>query len=522
MGEDAMTDDSGWTIVLIDDEEGIRKVTGITLRDAGYTVHTAPDGESGLELCETVGPQIVITDVRMPGMDGIAVLEAVKERHPDIEVIVATAFGEMDLAIRALQLNASDFITKPINDDALSLALARARERYTARRQLREYTRLLEEGWNETTTELMETFAFQQNLIESSMDGILGINGEGEVVIVNRSLEIILGVSRGEVLRRKTLADLFTADGADRIRRDLTSERYGGVNHLFLYETSMTPPSGGTIPVQLSASTVFNQNGTADGLVCYIRDLREIRRLEREVEDQAKILQQDKMMSLGRLAASVVHEINNPLAGVLNYCRLMLRILGRGGELSAESREKFERYLKLVESETGRCSKIVSNLLIFSRKSPAELGPVNVADLMGRSILLSQHKLELSNITLESAIDDHLPSVTGDFNQLQQCIINLIFNAIDAMPEGGTLFLSADRAPDGGGVVIRVRDTGVGIPDEHLDQIFEPFFTTKDEGYGVGLGLSTVYGIIRHHNGTIDVRSTVGEGSTFEIRLPAA
>jgi len=217
----------------------------------------------------------------------------------------------------------------------------------------------------------------------------------------------------------------------------------------------------------------------------------------------------------------VVHEINNPLAGVLNYCRLMLRILGRGGDLSAESREKFERYLKLVESETGRCSKIVSNLLTFSRKSPAEVAPVNVADLMARSILLSQHKLELSNITLKSAINDALPSVAADFNQLQQCIINLIFNAIDAMPEGGTLFLSADRAPDGG-VVIRVRDTGVGIPDEHLPHIFEPFFTTKDEGYGVGLGLSTVYGIIRHHNGTIDVRSTVGEGSTFEIRLPAA
>jgi signal transduction histidine kinase len=380
-----MPENDGWRIVLIDDEEGIRRVTRITLEDAGYTVYTAENGERGLALCEETAPQIVITDVRMPVMDGITVLGQIKQTHPETEVIVATAFGEMDLAIRALQLDASDFITKPLHSEALSVALERAKTRYNDRKHLKDYT------------------AF----------------------------------------------------------------------------------------------------------------------LEREVEDQARILHQDKMLSLGRLAASVVHEINNPLAGILNYCRLMLRILKRGN-VSADQLEKFRRYLDLVEKETDRCSQIVSSLLTFSRKSPAEFGPVAVADLMQRCVLLCQHKLQLSNIRLEQAIETDLPEIRGDFNQLQQCIINLVFNAADAMPDGGTLTLSAARGQSSSEVCLRVADTGTGIAEKDLPHIFEPFFTTKDEGYGVGLGLSTVYGILQNHQGRVEVESEQGRGTTFVMHLPAS
>jgi signal transduction histidine kinase len=378
-----MSDNDGWRIVLIDDEEGIRRVTRITLEDAGYTVYTAENGQNGLALCEETAPQIVITDVRMPVMDGIAVLEQIKQTHPETEVIVATAFGEMDLAIRALQLDASDFITKPLHSDALTIALERAKTRYNDRKQLKDYT-------------------------------------------------------------------------------------------------------------------IF---------------------LEREVEDQARILHQDKMLSLGRLAASVVHEINNPLAGILNYCRLMIRILERG-EASADQMEKFMRYLDLVEKETSRCSQIVSSLLTFSRKSPAAFGPVLIADLIQRSILLCRHKLELSNIRIEEALEPDLPEVRGDYNQLQQCLINLVFNAADAMPDGGTLTLSASRSPSSPDICLRVTDTGIGIATRDLPHIFEPFFTTKDEGYGVGLGLSTVYGIVQNHQGSVQVESEKGKGTTFCLRLP--
>lgn len=380
-----MVQPTEWKIVLIDDEQDIRDVVSMTLRDAGYEVFTAADGKTGLDLCTGKDPQIVLTDIRMPGIDGIRVLEIIKKEKPDTEVIVATAFGEMDIAIKALQLDASDFITKPVGHDALFMALKRAKERWSARRKIKEYTEML----------------------------------------------------------------------------------------------------------------------------------------EREVVDQAQTLHQDKMMSLGRLAASVAHEINNPLSGVLNYVRLMRRILERG-RLSDENNDKFKNQLDLIESEISRCSQIVSGLLTFSRKSDPSFSRLKAGDLIQRCALLSRHKLELSKIDLKVSTDPSLPDIEGDFNQLQQCIINLIFNAIDAMPGGGILDLSAESDSSKAFVKITVKDTGSGISEKDLPHIFEPFYTTKKNGYGVGLGLSTVYGIMERHKGSIEVSSRPGEGAVFTMLIPAA
>ena len=223
-----MNADTSWKIVLIDDEEDIREVMTVALEDAGYQVAGAADGKQGLSLCETFLPQIVITDVRMPGMDGIQVLEAVKQRYPAVEVIVATAFGEMDLAIRALQLDASDFVTKPINDVALQLALNRARERFSSRKQLADYTALLEKENAETSQQLIRSIAFQRNLIESSMDGILACNGDGLVVTFNRSMEHLTGYAREAVLNRMSLNRLLPSTELKHSRRMLSFLPSGG------------------------------------------------------------------------------------------------------------------------------------------------------------------------------------------------------------------------------------------------------------------------------------------------------
>ena len=507
-----------WKVVLIDDEADIREVTTLALEDSGLQVATAENGPTGVEVCAQFQPQIVITDVRMPGMDGIQVLEAIKQRWPEIEVIVATAFGEMELAIKALQLDASDFITKPINDTALQLALKRARQRYLSRKQLADYTALLEKEHAETSQQLLKTFAYQKNLIESALDGILACDAQNTIVTFNRSMERMLGYDRAQVVHRKSLDTLLAAGESDRLKQALADERYGGKNRLALHETTLLDINGSRIPVQ-AAATYLLHPAESGGLVCFFRDLREIRQLEREMSDQARILHQDKMMSLGRLAASVVHEINNPLSGILNYVRLMVRILERG-PLADERQLKFQKYLHLVETETDRCSQIISSLLTFSRKSPPQFDRVDINDLIRRCILLCQHKLELSNIEMVQSIQAEVPAVKGDFNQLQQCVINLIFNAVDAMPSGGTLFLEAGSEDVEEQVQIRVRDTGPGIPVEDQSHIFEPFFTTKKEGYGVGLGLSTVFGIIERHNGTVAVESTPGRGTTFILRLP--
>jgi PAS domain S-box-containing protein len=505
-------------IVLIDDEADIREVTALTLEDRGYRVATAADGPAGLQLVFTLAPQIVITDIRMPGMDGLQVLETIKQRQPEIEVIVATAFGEMDVAIRALQLDASDFITKPIHDEALQLALRRAQERYRSRRELADYLALLEKEKAETSQELVRIFSFQKRLIESSMDGILACDAADLVVSCNRSMEQLTGWSREELLSGKRLEDLLPGGEAQRLKRLLAGETHGGPGRLYLFETAVVGRLEHSIPVQVSAAALQPVEAE-QGLVCFFRDLREIRRLEQEVADQARILHQDKMMSLGRLAASVVHEINNPLSGILNYLELMTRVLERGG-LNPEQQGKFQHYLHTVLSETKRCASIVSSLLAFARKSPPSVAALDIAALLERCRVLSQHRLELGGITLDFQVEPGLPPVQGDANQLQQVVINLIFNAIDAMPGGGRLRIRAyhDAAPSQ--VAIVVADSGAGIAPEVLPHIFEPFFTTKREGHGVGLGLSTVFGIIERHHGSVEVQSRPGDGAVFTIRLP--
>lgn len=509
--------DVSWKIVLIDDEKDIREVMAITLEDSGFEVFTAADGEAGLKLCREKKPQIVITDIRMPKMNGIQVLESLKTHSPSIEVIVATAYGELELAVQALQLDASDFIIKPINDVELNLALDRARDRYTSRQRLKEYASLLEKENAETHQELVDNIAFQRKLIDGSMDGILASDENDLIVTFNKALERMTGYSKLEVLHKKSIADFFSSDEEKRIRADLASDEYGGKERLFLYETGLLNRNGQSVPVQTSVSELHSDR--YEGLVFIFRDLRNIRKLEREMADQARILHQDKMMSLGRLAASTAHEINNPLSGILNYIRLMIRIMERGPLADADL-DKFSKYLDVAEKETDRCTRIVSSLLTFSRKSPPAFTDVALDELINKCIVLSRHKMRMEKIEFHLEYRPDIPIIKGDMNQLQQCVINIIFNAVDAMVDGGRLDISTWFEPLDKKVIIKIADTGSGISEDNMPRIFEPFFTTKSEGYGVGLGLSTTYGIIERHGGAIEVESREGHGSVFTISLP--
>jgi two-component system, NtrC family, sensor kinase len=265
-------------------------------------------------------------------------------------------------------------------------------------------------------------------------------------------------------------------------------------------------------------------NGMTDSLARARAEIRELMEgLETKVEQrtvalrdaQAQLAQSEKLASLGRMAASIAHEINNPLAGILTFAKLIIRTLQEDGE--AVDREVLLRHLALVEREAGRCTAIVRNLLEFARQRPLTLAPTDVNAAVEEALSLVTHQLSLKGVALEKRLEP-MPPVPADFGQLRQAFVNVALNAGDAMAGGGRLTV-ASRALAGGGVEVCFEDTGVGIPEEHLARIFDPFFSTKEKG--TGLGLSVVYGIVQRHGGDVEVRSRVGEGTTMRIRLGA-
>ena len=235
--------------------------------------------------------------------------------------------------------------------------------------------------------------------------------------------------------------------------------------------------------------------------------------------DMRMTIQEDRMISLGKLVASCVHEINNPIQGMLTFSHLMIDMV-KEGLTDRENLGKFNDFLTMMSNELERCGSIVSGLLSFSRESPMEYKDVVVNDVFNSVLMLTRHKIELQNIRLFEDISKTPLIVRGDTNQLQQCFLNLVFNAIEAMPGGGELYVDLKRVPRKKQAKLEVRDTGYGISDTNLDHIFDPFFTTKNEGEGTGLGLSIVYGVVKNHGGTIRVESKQKQGATFTVHLP--
>jgi two-component system NtrC family sensor kinase len=218
------------------------------------------------------------------------------------------------------------------------------------------------------------------------------------------------------------------------------------------------------------------------------------------------------MASIGKLAATVAHEINNPLFGILTYARLVSRGLAR---VEGEGRGEMVEQLETIEREGKRCGDLVKNLLTFSRQAPSHREPNDLNTIVHRAIMLVKHKLDMQGIELIENLAEDMPAVECDANQIQQVILVLLVNASEAMPKGGRLEVSTE--PD---AAVRVKDTGSGIPEDVLPRIFDPFFTTKEDQNRTGLGLAVAYSIVEQHAGEITVQSQPGQGTEFRISLP--
>ena len=279
-----------------------------------------------------------------------------------------------------------------------------------------------------------------------------------------------------------------------------------GTGELAVLESSFNEMSRGL------AAARRERDELLQGLEQQVRERTEA--LERA---QAQLIQTEKLSSLGKLSASIAHEINNPLAGILTTSKLLIRTIG--DEAQDPKSKSIVRMLKLVQRETERCTAIVRNLLGFARERALTLTDADVNAALDEALFLVANQIALLNIKLERELAP-LPPVRADFGQLRQAFANILINACDAMPRGGTLRVRSRAVQAERSIVIEIADTGVGIPKEQLSKVLDPFFTTKEKG--TGLGLSVVYGVVQWHGGRLTLDSTVGVGTTVTIRLPLA
>jgi len=225
------------------------------------------------------------------------------------------------------------------------------------------------------------------------------------------------------------------------------------------------------------------------------------------------------MASIGKMAAVLAHEINNPLSGILTYAKLLRKYLDHKDNGESRRQEICDS-LDLIASESRRCGDLVRNLLTFSRTTPMNIQPTNLNRVIEQVLRLVQHQLDLAGIHVQEQLESELPLVDCDGAQIEQVLLALLMNAIDAMPQGGNLWITSTSSPDPKVIRIVVRDDGAGIPAEILPRIFEPFLTTKETGRGVGLGLAISNSILERHNGRIEVQSELGKGTVFTVTLP--
>jgi two-component system NtrC family sensor kinase len=362
------------------------------------------------------------------------------------------------------------------------------------------------------TAEVQAQRRFIEAIIDSLPLSLYAIDRNFEIVAWNRNRELgELGIPRGAVLG-KSIFGVLT-----RQKRDLLESEFARVfasGEIQRLENTTALANGELKHWLISKIPMWiDRSGEVSHVIAIGEDITA------RVEANRAVARAEKLAAIGRLAAGVVHEINNPLA-TISACAEALESRVSGGEFKESSAlDDLREYLGLIRSEAFRCKTITNGLLDFSRTRSTEHILVNLADVIASAARLLSHQQRGEDVKLQIETATDLPLVSGDPVQLQQAVIALATNAIDAMPDGGVLKIGSRR--QGSTVLVEVSDTGIGIPQQNISKIFEPFFTTKEIGKGTGLGLAVCYGILTEHEGSLDVQSTPGVGTTITISLPA-
>lgn len=496
-------------ILVIDDEEANVRVLSISLRSDGYDVATAYSGEEGLEVFKKEPADIVLTDIKMPGMDGIEVLGKIKALEPDAEVIIITGHGDVDTAIEALKYGASDFINKPIRDEALSIALQRAQEKLEIRKKLKAYTVNLENEVRIATRELWRRSNFLNKLITSSNDGIVATDEEFKIVVFNPGAEKIFGRSRSEAVDRMDIADLYPPEIVEAFKGETAHSKTK--EGLPWKETVVLTKDGEEIPVRFSGTHLYESKKMM-GSVAFFHDLKDIKKLEKE------LVSSERLAAVGQTTAGLAHYIKNILIGL------------KGGSynvnvgLDKNDTDKLKIGWQSIERNIGRISDLVMDLLSYSKERGAEYESCYPNEIANDACELLKETAQENNIEVIKDFDPSIGAVSMDPRTIHRTLLNLLSNAIDACLDdedtGKNWRVALKTTREKNGMIsFEVQDNGCGMSAETKDKLFTSFFSTKG-GRGTGLGLLVTKKLIDEHEGTVNVTSQPGTGTIFTVQLP--
>lgn len=362
---------------------------------------------------------------------------------------------------------------------------------------------LLLEEQAQRADELARLKDFNENIIESINVGVMVINLHGRITNWNGALEEIYGLRREEAIGHR-ITEVFQAEMLRALRALMERSKLLPGEPINIYKFRASSNDGRDLTLNISLAALQSKTSEFEGTLIGIEDVTERIRLEEQLQ------QSDKLSSIGLLAAGVAHEVNTPLTGISSYSQMLMQQIPEN--------DPRHQLLEKIYRQTSRASSIVNNLLNFSRVSDARFAPVDLNRVIDDTIQLLDAQLRNTRIEVLRRYDEQLPSAPGNAPKLQQVFMNLILNARDAMPEGGSLEIATDTREES--IQISFRDNGVGISAENMARIYDPFFTTKQIGKGTGLGLAVSYGIIQDHGGHITVESKPGEGTIFMITLP--
>ncbi|MEE8372403.1 MAG: response regulator [Dehalococcoidia bacterium] len=512
-------------ILVVDDEESIRTLISRRLMADGHDCTLACNGEEALKTVSTQDFDLVLSDIKMPGLSGLEVLSQIVVEHPDIGVVMISAVADTQTAVEAMKLGAYDYVTKPFELDALSTRVEKALERKILILENRDYK------LRDAQEALQDSRKVFQGISEATQDAIIMLDSDGKTTYWNKAAERMFGYTSQEIVGQDLHAAIAPPQYHEAFQKTMGHFKLDGQGNAVGKTLELTGlrRDGREFPVELSLSTVrIRGEWSAVGIV---RDVTERRQAEEELQtykehleelvaqrtaelesSQGQLLQAAKLAAIGELVSGVAHEINNPLAAISMYTELLLDEVQDEGAL--------ER-LRIVNAQAERAIAIVDNLLSFARKHAPKRAYASVNDSITSTVELRAYDLNLDNIKIALDLDPDLPGTMADFRQLQQVFLNLITNAEQALKQArgrGTITIGTQKTD--GVIRISVADDGPGIPASALSRVFEPFYTTKDVGKGTGLGLSICHGIVQEHGGQIQVESTEGSGATFIIEMP--